>query len=176
MKASNLRNMAVVSVQDGTRLGRVEQPLIDLPDWTLAALQVKGDSGSFVLPFREIERIGTDAITVPSEDVTRVAGTGGAIDRSVDLGTLEKLKVVDQNGTYLGTVSEVEVDPASGQIIQLSAHHGGVFGIGGETTTLGRDALAGVGTDILTVRVAPASTAPDDAQSAGPDENAASSH
>jgi sporulation protein YlmC with PRC-barrel domain len=136
----------------------VQQPLIDLAARQLGALQVKGDAGSFIIPFAQIDHIGTDAVTVASSQVTQTPSTGGPSDALLDLEALGKLKIVDQAGTFLGTLSDVELDPASGQITGLAAHKGGLLGMGGTTTPIEASALLMVGADLVTVTAEAAAT------------------
>jgi len=151
MDAHTLKGMAIVSVQEGTKLGYVEQPLLDLTARKVVALQVRGESGTFIVPFDEVASVGTDAITVASSAATQTPSTGGVADGLCDLDALRKLKIVDQAGTLLGTISRVEIDPASGEIIQLAAHKGGMLGMGGTTTPIDARAIVSVGPELLTV-------------------------
>jgi uncharacterized protein YrrD len=151
MKASDLNGMAVVSLQEGAKLGQVDQPLFDLSARQLCALHVKGDSGISVLPFDQIEKIGSDAITVTTSQVTRTPGAASVGQGQLDLQALRKLKIVDRDGTYLGTLSEIDFDPQSGQVTQLTAHKGGVMGVGGTTTPIDVGSTLTVGTELLTV-------------------------
>ena len=151
MDAHTLKGMAIVSVQQGTKLGYVEQPLVDLTARKVVALQVKGESGTFIVPFAAVASVGTDAITVASSQATQTPSTGGAADELRDLDALGKLKIVDQAGTFLGTLSHVEIDPASGAITQLTAHTGGMLGMGGTTTTIDARSILTVGPELVTV-------------------------
>jgi len=151
MQAKALNGMAIVSLQEGTRLGRVHAALFDLSTRQLEALSVHGDAGSFMVPFAQIEQIGSDAITVSSSQVTQTPSTGGVFDALLGLDALSKLKVVDQAGTHLGTINEIEFDPASGQVTQLIAHKGGVLGLGGTSTPLDARAILMVGPELVTV-------------------------
>ena len=67
------------------------------------------------------------------------------------LGDFKKLKVVDESGTFLGTISAVELDPAGGRLDGLSAHKGGLLGLGGTTTTIDVANVRGVGPEVLTI-------------------------
>jgi sporulation protein YlmC with PRC-barrel domain len=69
----------------------------------------------------------------------------------LDLDALRKLKIVDHAGTLLGTISRVEIDPASGEITQLAAHKGGMLGMGGATTPIDARAIVSVGPELMTV-------------------------
>jgi uncharacterized protein YrrD len=160
MNASSLKGFAVVSLQEGTKLGQVEQPLLDLAGRQLGGFQVKGESGTFILPFAQIDHIGPDAVTVSSSQVTQSPSTAGVMDALLDLQALGKLKIVDQSGTFLGTLADVEVAPVSGQITRLEAHKGGVLGMGGTTTPIEPAAIVTVGTELLTVTSEPERPSP----------------
>jgi sporulation protein YlmC with PRC-barrel domain len=88
---------------------------------------------------------------VASSQATQTPSTGGAADDLRDLDALGKLKIVDQAGTFLGTLRHVEIDPASGAITQLTAHTGGMLGLGGTTTTIDARSIVTVGPELLTV-------------------------
>lgn len=151
MDAHTFKSMAIVSLAEGTKLGYVEQPLLDMTARKVAALQVKGESGTFIVPFDAVASVGTDAITVASSQVTQTPSTGGAADGLLDLDALRKLKIVDHAGTLLGAISRVEIDPTSGAITQLSAHKGGMLGMGGTTTPIDAQAIVSVGPELMTV-------------------------
>jgi len=175
MKASDLNGMAVVSLGEGAKLGVVDQPLFDLAERRVCALHVKGGSGITVLPFEQIENIGSDAVTVTTSRVTQTPGVDSAGQGLLDLSALRKLKVVDRDGTYLGNLSEIEFDPASGQVTHLSAHKGGVLGVGGTTTPIGPDASFAVGSELLTINSGTMNRDSTDADTAGYRSDAATS-
>ncbi len=154
MDANTLKGLAVVSLQEGTRLGRVEQALFDLVSRQLRAMEVRGDAGTFVVPFEQIERIGSDAVTVVSSQVTQTPAGGSPAGTLLGLRDLGKLKVVDDTGTFLGTIGAIEFDAADGRVIQLSAHKGGMLGMGGTTTPIDAAAILMVGAELVTVSTA----------------------
>ena len=151
MDAKALNGMAVVSLGEGTKLGAIEQPLFDMATRQLGALEVAGDAGRFVVPFDQIRQIGSDAVTVTSSQVAQTPSTGNALGALLRLHDLEKLKIVDEQGTFLGTIHDVALDPTTGQITQLTAHKGGLLGIGGTSTPIDASAILTVGPDLMTV-------------------------
>ena len=153
MDAKTLKGIAVVSLEEGTKLGEVTQPLFDLAARRLRGMEVDGDDGTFVVPFELIRSIGDDAITIRSSEVTQTPDTGDPDGTLKGLDDLEKLKVVDDEGTFLGTLDTVEFDPNIGQVTQLTTHKGGVLGMGGTTTSLGDTSILMVGPELLTVTV-----------------------
>lgn len=160
MDAKTLKGTAVVSLQEGTRLGRVEQPLFDLAARQLRAVEVHGDAGTFIVPFEQIESMGSDAITVTNSQVTQTPNVGGTVGTQMGLQELEKLKVVDNEGTFLGTLDTIEFDPATGLVTQLSAHKGGMLGMGGTTTPVDASSILMVGSELLTVTMDTSSIPP----------------
>lgn len=151
MDADTLKGLAVVSIAEGTKLGRVEDVLVDPQAWRAAALLVGGEGQSFVIPFEKVARIGPDAVTVDSSQVTQIESAGDAFSGLPGLGELTRLKVVDAAGTLVGTVAGVDIDGASGRVLSLLVHKGGVLGIGRTATTIGIEAVRGVGADLITV-------------------------
>ncbi len=154
MNTEKLKGIAVVSQDEGAKLGQVDTALFDPQNLDLRALQVKGDGQTFLVPFDQVAAFGTDAVMVKSSQATQAQAAGGALGQLVELGTLKKLKVVDAAGTLLGAVRDVELDDASGRAVRLVIHKGGVLGFGGETTTLDITAVRGVGTEVITVDAA----------------------
>ena len=130
-----------------------ERATIDLPALRLVALQVQGDVGTFVIPFDQVKQIGADAITVASSQVTQIPGTDSAAHALLDLDQISKLKVVDQAGTFLGTLAQLTIDGTSGQVTALGAYKGGMLGMGGTTPPIPPQAILSVGPDLLTVEM-----------------------
>ena len=151
MRSAALKGMSVVSVAEGTRLGRVDDLLIDTAERRIVALHCSDQGRRFIVPFQFVRNIGKDAITVESSQVTQVEGQGGQGPNTLRLGEFLKLKAVDETGTLIGTVSQVDIDAASGQLVSLDAHKGGVLGLGGTTVTIAAEQIRAVGPEMVTV-------------------------
>jgi sporulation protein YlmC with PRC-barrel domain len=84
------------------------------------------------------------------------------------------LKIVDQAGTFLGTLSDVDVDPVSGQVTKLIAHKGGLLGLGGTATPIASSAIVMIGPELLTVttEIEPADSDASHEQSGGEETTA----
>jgi sporulation protein YlmC with PRC-barrel domain len=63
--------------------------------------------------------------------------------------------VVDDAGTLIGAVASVEIDPANGQITSITAHKGGMLGLGGASTTIEASSVHGIGPELLTIAALP---------------------
>ncbi len=153
MDADTLKGKAVVSVAEAAKLGYVEDILFDVRGLQAAALQVRGSDHTFVIPFARIKHVGPDAVTVDSSQVTQAVSKGDTFSALPGLGALKKLKVVDEAGTFLGTVAGLDLDPETGRLLNLSVHKGGMLGLGGSTTTLSVGAIRGVGPEIITTEI-----------------------
>ena len=160
MKADALKGKAVVSIEDGQRVGRVDEVLFGTQPPHVAALRVADDKQRAVIPFDRLHSIGTDAITVPSAAAAAWGRAAAAAQELPNLRDLGKLKVVDEAGTFLGTPREVEIDPQDGRIARLQVHRGGVLGLGGDTyLVIGAD-IRSIGDDVMVVHgAAPAGPA-----------------
>lgn len=151
MDAETLNDVAVVSVNEAARLGRVTDILLATEPLRVAALRAGGTSGEFVLPFERIANFGSDAVMVESPNVTELSRQGGSFGQLLSLADLKKFKIVDDAGTYLGTLRAVDFDPSSGRVDRLSAEAGGVLGIGGRKVTIEASEIRSVGNDLVTV-------------------------
>ena len=152
MKASAIKGMSVVSIADGTKLGSIDDVVFDTGQLRVAALQVSADRQHALIPFDRVRSIGSDAVMVPSADVPQWAGPPNPAAGQCRLDELGKMKVVNEGGTLLGTVSGVEIEPQDGQVTELQVHKGGVLGIGGTSHTIAaKDVISSSG-DVITVR------------------------
>jgi sporulation protein YlmC with PRC-barrel domain len=158
MNIEKLKGMSVVSVSEGSRLGRIADILIEPREMQIGAVKIEHENQSFVIPFNLIKSIGSDAITVESSQVTQA--DGGSFGTLVGIGDFKKLKVVDETGTLHGTISGVEMDAATGKIGSFTAHKGGMLGLGGTTTSVTSEQVRGIGPEVVTVAVAAADDAP----------------
>ncbi len=149
MHSDKLKGIAVVATDEGSRLGRVEESLFDPQDLHLAAFRIKGDNGTFIVPLEQVQSVGADAVMVASSAATQVAAVDSTL---VGWNALQKHKVVDESGMLLGTVSNMDVDTTTGQVLSLSVHKGGMLGLGGETTEVPAARIKSIGTDLITLQ------------------------
>ena len=151
MKAEAIKKLAVVSIDNGAKLGYVDDVIFDPKGLRVAALRISANKQEAILPFDQVRSVGQDAITIPSHDLARwgVAESGFAGLPRLD--DFKKLKVVDEAGTFLGTVHDIEVTPADGRIAELEVRKGGILGIGGETHVIHAQEITSVGDEVIVV-------------------------
>ena len=151
MNTEKLTGMAVVSLSEGAKLGQVDAPLFDPITLQLRALRVRGDGQTFIIPLELVQTVGADAVMVEGSEATQTATKGGEYGNLVEFSALKQLKVVDDAGTFVGTLHAIDLDPATGHAVRIVVHKGGVLGIGAASTTFAAAEMRSVGRDIITV-------------------------
>lgn len=157
MKAEALHGLPVVSIADGTVVGHVDTVFFEPRERRIALLEISAAGQRARIPFATVHHIGADAVTIPDSTVVHWLNPTSIPAEQAGLLRLEavaKLRVLDEGGTFLGTVSSVEVDPEDGRISAVQSHHGGVLGLGGTTHTIVGEQLRSASADLLVVAVA----------------------
>ena len=153
MKASDLKNRPVVSLKDGTKVGEVSDLTLDATNIQVGSLLVAGSDGNSILPYRSVRTIGTDAVTIDNSGTLQApADRSGDEERRVS--TLIGLPVVNQEGSIIGTMEDLEFDDQYGRVITLVVRRGGVLGIGGSHESVPRTAIRGIGPTLIAVDTA----------------------
>lgn len=65
------------------------------------------------------------------------------------------LRVVDGGAQSLGEVRSLTIDDATGHLIELEAHEGGLLGVDGHTAIVPAAAIRGIGEDFVTAELSP---------------------
>ena len=151
MRAQAIKEMPVVSMADGTKIGNVQELLFDTNMWRLAALLLTAGGGKSLLPFEAVRSFGDDVITV--ENVTATQGTEGnaAADNLRGLKDLVGLRVINGEGSWVGDVRDIELAVKDGAVEQISVRKGGMLGLGGTNTSIPASAIRGIGPKVMTV-------------------------
>jgi sporulation protein YlmC with PRC-barrel domain len=154
MNATDIKGKAVISVTNGARLGRVDDVLFDAGSLAIAAFRVSAEGQQALIPFAQVQSLGSDAVMVPGDDVAQWITTSSAGEGLISFDALKGYKVLDDAGTLLGTPQALEIEPTDGRLRQLQVHKGGVLGMGGQSITVPGSAIASVGADVIVVRAA----------------------
>lgn len=153
MKAAALKGMPVVSIADSTRLGIADDVLFDIAHLRIGVLRIEAGGQKVLVPFDQVRSLGNDAITVASNQLAEWAGATSEVGVFQSTHDLTKRKVVDEAGTVIGMVQDVEFDSGDGRITQLKVHKGGMLGVGGETAVLPAGDVISIGDEFMVVRV-----------------------
>ena len=122
MLAEELKDRPVVAINEGARLGEIQDVLLDESYLQLGALVISG-GGLFggrkqAIPYSAVHGIGPDAVMISGRDAVRPVEDGGALAAMHRLGDL-KQAVLSEGGVHLGRVAGVEFDPQNGAVTGL---------------------------------------------------------
>jgi sporulation protein YlmC with PRC-barrel domain len=122
-----------MDISSATEIARVLTPIVDPAEHRVVGFRVDGSSP--VLPWEGIHAVGADALTVDGPSAIRQGSTDAEVRAtSVPIDPIG-LRVLDEDGLELGTVDDIEFDPATGTITEIlvaGASHPGdeLLGIG----------------------------------------------
>lgn len=120
MLFSEARKRAVVNTATATRVARVEGFVVLPGPARVALLRLGKVSGAgTLLSWEDVQGFGPDAVTIATDAVIRPARDDleqRAADN--DLEILGK-RVLSEQGTKLGTVTDVDFDPETGAVVNL---------------------------------------------------------
>jgi sporulation protein YlmC with PRC-barrel domain len=151
MRASTLMKMPVISVREGVRAGAVADLIILATAPHVVAFTLKTDRDRAVLPFESIRRIGPDAIVIDELGVLRREDEVEYGDERRRFSALVGKETAGDDGTYLGDVHDLDVDPQTGSIESIRLHRGGLLGLGREEVQVPGTHLHAFGAKLLTV-------------------------
>ena len=152
MKSKDLKGKKVVSIRDGAKLGQVDDVLVDTDELRVAALHVKGQGEEALIPFDKVVSASNDVVTVPSSAAAQRPRAQDDSEHLASLSEVSKLKVIDEEGTFLGVVQSVEVDPQSGVILEMQAQKATALGLGRESHTIVASEVTSVGEEMIVVQ------------------------
>lgn len=151
MNANTLKGMPVVSMADGAKIGTVKDVLFDPSELRAAGLVLVMAGGESLLPFGSVRSIGADAIMVETTTTSSGVAMQGDVEDLSRLAELVGLPILSGEGTHLGQVTDVAIDPGDGHITGLAIHRGGLLGIGGSSMMIEGSAIRGIGPSVVTV-------------------------
>ncbi|HEY8885379.1 MAG TPA: PRC-barrel domain-containing protein [Chloroflexota bacterium] len=158
MKASELTNRPIVSLNGGVKVGEVSDLTLDATKVQVSAVLLRGNNGNSVVPYPAVRHIGPDAVTIDDSGIVQApVNHGGSAERRIS--TLTGLPVLNEQGIVIGSVDDLEFDEESGRVTAFLIHRGGVMGIGGSHEGIAASAIRGIGPQMVTVDLTPAASA-----------------
>ena len=151
MNPKTLKGRAVVTVAEAQRMGRVHDVVFETSPLKSRGLRFETDSGARTLGLDRIRSVGADAVMVDDAVAVDTSERDLGGQRFMGLDELGRLKVVDEDGSYLGEIADLDIDLTTGQIASLDVSKGGLLGVGAETVNLPADRILSVGSELLTV-------------------------
>lgn len=155
MDVKSLKGIAVVSIEDGEKLGTVDDMLFNLEARRLIGFRMartgflRGDRG--LVAMDDVESVGTDAIMVRNRSQLRDEQHERDFADRPGLDKLTSLRVVTEHGGYIGGLATVEFDPQSGALTELGVSAGGLRSVLGGTNRIPASDIVSIGTDVVVV-------------------------
>lgn len=120
MRFREAHHKQVVATSTATKAGRVEGFVVTArPGWISALRLGKVDGDGSLLGWSDLKAFGHDAVTVESPDAIRPPRDADeARLASKDLDLVGK-PALDEYGDGLGRITDVDFDPASGEILAV---------------------------------------------------------
>ena len=135
MKFSELKGRAVVSLDDATKIGVVQDLMVEPVSRRILSLKV--DTGHFkaaqLVPASDVKSVGADAVTLTTNSLltdtpVSSAGSGsGDAPAAVELTSILGAKVVTDAGTLVGQLSDIILDWSTLAITGYEVREGGMF-------------------------------------------------
>src|ERR671932_960628 len=152
MDANDLKGLAVVTIEDGIKVGTVSDILFNTEHYRIQALLLDGGflrSSTGLVELVNVQTIGSDAVMIQNQSVVRHQLSNQEREQYPSLENIMSLPIVAQDGSVVGKVATVNIDPQSGKITELLATKPGLAGAFGchvrvpvnELVNIGRDAV-----------------------------------
>jgi len=113
-RSEELIGLSLISIEDGKEVGRVSDLVVNPEEGTVEYLIINNGLrylGTRVLPFKKVEGVGEDAVTVQSSSSVVELGDEPDIANLLEKNVRVKgTKVLTKKGKLIGTVSEFIVD------------------------------------------------------------------
>ncbi len=158
-KWTDLKDLAVVAIANGSKVGALEDFYFD-PSVNPAATSIRGfrvKTGMFshrALPSSVINAIGTDAVTIDDEEMLRHEKDEAEFS-TLPLGqSLLSYKVMSEGGTFIGNIGNILLDvttPAALRIYAFELSGGLRSRISGHYSTFYAQQVVRYGQDVLVI-------------------------
>ena len=150
-----LRNIAVVSISNGEKVGVVDDILLDTNQRRIQSFVI-GSGGLFggktgIVDMADVRSIGTDAIMIEDRSVIHGSRDEDRYRAFPDVRAVTSLRVVTASGEFVGNLDTLQVEPASGAIAALEVAKGGLLGAFRSNNIIPVEQVISIGRDVAVV-------------------------
>ena len=151
--AKDLQGLAIVDVQGGNKLGNADEIVVSPENGRLLGFVMKRagllTAKERIIEMRDVRNIGPDAITVEGDEVAHVSAAAqeGFQEARSGKRSLTGKKVVTQDGSVIGSVSDYTIDEQQARVTGLILS-GGLFE---KSDVVPADRIVSVGADVIVV-------------------------
>lgn len=155
MDAKSLKGIAIVSVKDGEKVGTVDELVFNPETRRVLALRL-GRTGLFgssrdIILMHDVDTIGRDAVMIPNRDAVRPESEARDLQGRPGLKQLGNLRVVTEDGTYVGNLTTVHIDQKTGEMSQIDVGSGQLIGVFRKSVEIPASEIVSMGGDVVIV-------------------------
>jgi sporulation protein YlmC with PRC-barrel domain len=149
MRFSEAHHKQVVATSTATKAGRVEGFVVrPRPGWISALRLGKVDGHGSLLGWSDLKAFGFDAVTIEGPDVIRAPADPEEERRASKALDLLGKPALDEYGNGLGKITDVDFDPATGEITAVITDReeirgAALVGVGGYAAVFAGERRAG---------------------------------
>jgi uncharacterized protein YrrD len=164
MDVKSIKGIAVVSIEQGEKVGTVDDVLFDLDRKRIIAFKLIKPgflrAGGIALKMEDTQSIGKDAVMIQNRERIRELKDERDLHGRADYDAISSLRVVTQDGTYVGNLATVQFDPHTGAFTHLEVTGPGFMDRLRRNQVVGISEVVSMGTDVVVIpdSYAPAQT------------------
>ncbi len=155
MDIKSLKGIAVVAIDDGARLGSVNDVLCDLDNRSVRAFVIN-DGGRLrstnrILDIGDVRSIGADAVMIQSRDVLKADREDTRYQSFTNLHSVTSLHVVSQSGDMVGNIATIQFETSDGTFSDLEISKHGLLGTFQAKIVVPAAAAVSMGRDVVVI-------------------------
>lgn len=155
MDARSLKGIAVVSIEDGEKVGTVDDMIFNLETMQVLAFRLSRTgffrSAGELVAMEDVESLGKDAVMIRNRDVLREEKSEREFQDRPDLKSFGNLRVVTQDGSYVGDLATVHIDQKTGSVTELEVSGGSLFAMLRRNLEVPASEVISIGNDVVVI-------------------------
>jgi uncharacterized protein YrrD len=155
MDVKSLKGIAVVSIEEGEKVGTVDDVLFDMEQRRIIGFKLNKPgflrSGGIAVMMGDVRSIGKDAVMIPDRERIRELKQERDLQSRPGYSAMSTLRVVTQDGTYVGNLSTLQVEPATGKLTQIEITGGSLMDRLRRNQVVDIDEVVSLGTDVVVI-------------------------
>jgi uncharacterized protein YrrD len=155
MDAKTVKGLAIVSIEEGEKIGTVDGIVFDLERRRVAAYRVAGGglfrSSRNLVDIDDVKSLGPDALMIANRTLVREDPDGRRYGQFPDLPALTNVRVVTENGTFVGNIESIIIDESSGRITEFEVSDGSMLSAFRQNRFVPNSDVRHIGRDIAVV-------------------------
>ena len=155
MDAKSLKGIAVVSIDEGEKVGTVDDTIFDLEKKKVTAFRL-ARSGVFrsernFITMDDVYSIGPDAVMIQNREKLHRTKSKYDYSGNPGLSQLTSLRVVTEDGAYVGNLATIHFDRKSGIITEFDVSGESIFSVLRRNKEIPANHIVSIGNDVLVV-------------------------